>query len=141
MNGGPSQPIQPVAQKRKEDEREDMRASNHFNNDDLMDDMKEISNKLKKVVCVDESITQYRAISQASGHSSINSLMTINVDTRLSIDRRNLMSTHQPMSVISDHLRKYSNGLIRTIENNSMPNLQARFITRFTGCYFPIGVR
>ena len=144
--------IQPVAQKRKEPNEGLYRGGNRGGSmgngerfadaDEAMDtDMKEISSKLKKVVCVDESSNRYHQLSRPSTEESVSSLMAIRVDTRFGGHAGSTRSSNgqRRLSLISDHLRKYSNSLMRMIDNN-LPNLKVKFVSKFSGCYFPIGV-
>lgn len=141
--------IQPVAQKRKE--------PNEFSDDILEDpimscdpestlkmdgEMKEISSKLKKVVCVDDSVSRYHSNLCADTPELLTNLMAIKIDTGInkSIKTCKNLITQKLFCPISDHLRKYSNSLIRTIGNNSTPDLKVKLVTNYSGCRFPIGV-
>lgn len=107
----------------------------------MENEMKEISSKLKKVVCVDESENQYHSISPnvPNTPTSFTNIMAIRVDTGNNTLMRNNLPARN-IGLISDHLRKYSNSLIKIKGNHSMPNLRVKFVSKFTGCYFPIGV-
>lgn len=113
--------------------------------DDSMDadtnEMHEISNKLKKIVCVNESENTYHNYSE----TPISSLMAINVDTntdfRTNNNINNNRNRNQSLSLISDHLRRYSNCLVRMMgDNSTIPSLKAKFVAKYTGLFFPIGV-
>lgn len=83
------------------------------------DSIKEIANKLKKVV-VDESEMIYSVRSKMAQNQSINK------------------------TLISNHLRKHEkflnvNGSVKLIDEK-IPNLRAKFVTKYSNLNFPIGV-
>lgn len=138
--------IQPTSQKRKEpneifDLIDDQILSCHSEMNQNIDcEMREISNKLKKVVCVDDSINRFHSISRSNTPDQLKNLMSIKIDTGGKLTKPQNNPNQKCLSAISDHLRKHSNSLVRIKDNNSTPNLKVKFIGIFSGCFFPIGV-
>lgn len=144
-----------VSQKRKSPSQLSDANNNFINDGDVVMEteeeglVKEIANKLKKVVCVDESINKYHNYSM----QSISSVLSLNVHTNstsnLNIDNANnqLKSNTNgllSLNILSDHIRKYTNpshnGLVRLMEDK-IPPLKAQFLRKYPNCNFPIGVR
>lgn len=128
----------PQAQKRKSPTQ--LQNGQHDADDDAeMNDLNEsnvrdISNQLNKVVCMDENSSH-----ELGQTSSIRNLMSLNVNTAHSNSYR--QANPNQLNLVSDHLRKYSNGLVRSIDDRVMPPIKAKFQRKYPNCSFPIGVR
>jgi WD40 repeat protein len=97
--------------------------------------MRELSSKLKKIVCVNESENKMHNYNPVN--HSLNNLMSLNVDVPAIKSSAN-NNIKYPISIISNHLRKHATNLIKMAE---IPNMRAQFQCKFVDLSFPIGVR
>jgi hypothetical protein len=103
----------------------DIQAENEFNDEEEISSVKEVTNKLNKIACVHKG-----QFDDSTGE--------INSDTEM------ITENAFQKNIISDHLRKYystvNESIASRLSNLKVPPLTAKFVRKFNGLNFPIGV-